>query len=236
MEMEGSTKLYPPPPPLCSFVALRWLSFWFPRKNKWVPTDVLLGYPHVPFGFPKEKSRVTGKTKTRFCWTPPGFSPGYPPAPSQRTNPRLSRAPPLAIEESLRDAMAPRRATALRRMSSTAQAAGLAARGGGREVIVSGGFFAAAIQFWLARNVQFQISTEKKPFRVFRMCPGSPRSQVRGGFPEVRFHEGSTRFCEDRMLPGASTKKSTACCWGYHLSLFCSGLSLLSVFLGCLGV
>ena len=34
---------------------------------------------------------------------------------------------------------------------------------------------------------------------------------VRGG-PEVRFHEGSTRsgWCEH--------KKSTACCWGYHLS------------------
>ena len=46
---------------------------------------------------------------------------------------------------------------------------------------------------------------------------------VRSG-PEVRFHEGSTvvppgfhegstRFC------GASTQKSTACCWGYHLSI-----------------
>ena len=49
---------------------------------------------------------------------------------------------------------------------------------------------------------------------------------VRGG-PEVRFHEGSTRvppgFHEvlRGLRGGASTKKSTACCWGYHLSLFC---------------
>ena len=48
---------------------------------------------------------------------------------------------------------------------------------------------------------------------------------VRGG-PEVRFHEGSTRvprgFHEDLrgLRGGASTKKSTACCWGYHLRFF----------------
>ena len=66
---------------------------------------------------------------------------------------------------------------------------------------------------------------------------------VRGG-PEVRFHEGSTRvppgfhqgssrvppgfhegsarFCEccGVVRGGARTKKSTACCWGCHLSLF----------------
>ena len=48
---------------------------------------------------------------------------------------------------------------------------------------------------------------------------------VRGN-PEVRFHEGST------------TKKSTACCWGYHLSLFGGGPSsfplLGYILLGCL--
>ena len=37
---------------------------------------------------------------------------------------------------------------------------------------------------------------------------------VRGG-PQVRFHEGSTRV--PRGFHG--TKKSTACCWGYHQSL-----------------
>ena len=48
---------------------------------------------------------------------------------------------------------------------------------------------------------------------------------VRGG-PEVRFHQRSTRvppgFHEvlRGLRGGASTKKSTACCWGYHLSLF----------------
>ena len=66
---------------------------------------------------------------------------------------------------------------------------------------------------------------------------------VRGG-PEVRFHEGSTEFHQGstRVPPGlhqgstsvprgfhevlrglqggASTKKSTACCWGCHLRLF----------------
>ena len=42
---------------------------------------------------------------------------------------------------------------------------------------------------------------------------------VRSG-PEVRFHEGSTR-----VPPGfhqGGSIKSTACCWGYHLSLFWS--------------
>ena len=60
---------------------------------------------------------------------------------------------------------------------------------------------------------------------------------VRGG-PAVRFHEGSTRvpqgfhegsttFCD-----GASIKKSTACCWGYHLSyLFLCAFPFLSYFL-----
>ena len=51
---------------------------------------------------------------------------------------------------------------------------------------------------------------------------------VRGG-PEVRFHQGSTRvppgFHEFHKVlrglrGGASIKKSTACCWGCHLSLF----------------
>ena len=65
---------------------------------------------------------------------------------------------------------------------------------------------------------------------------------VKGG-PEVRFHEGSTKVDQGstrvppgfyqgstrvpagfhevlRGLGGASTRKSTACCWGYHLSLF----------------
>ena len=48
---------------------------------------------------------------------------------------------------------------------------------------------------------------------------------VRGG-PEERFHQGfhqgSRGFHEALrgLRGGASTKKSTACCWGYHLSLF----------------
>ena len=72
---------------------------------------------------------------------------------------------------------------------------------------------------------------------------------VRGG-PEVRFHEGSTSvppvfhqgstrvpqgFHEDLrgLRGGASTKKSTACCWGCHLSLFCfSGCLLFCGFQG----
>ena len=50
-------------------------------------------------------------------------------------------------------------------------------------------------------------------------------SGVRDG-PEVRFHKGSTtvppRFHEvlRGLRGGASTHTSTACCWGYHLSLF----------------
>ena len=36
--------------------------------------------------------------------------------------------------------------------------------------------------------------------------------------PEVRFHRGFSRV--PRLRGGASTKKSTACCWGYHLSLY----------------
>ena len=46
------------------------------------------------------------------------------------------------------------------------------------------------------------------------------------GSPEVRFHEGFTRvppgFHEvlRGLRGGAKTKKSTARCWGYHLSLF----------------
>ena len=48
---------------------------------------------------------------------------------------------------------------------------------------------------------------------------------VRGG-PEVRFHEGSTRvppgFHEvlRGLRGGASTKRSSACCWRYYLSCF----------------
>ena len=54
---------------------------------------------------------------------------------------------------------------------------------------------------------------------------------VRGG-PEVRFHEGSTRVPPwfHRFHQGSTrcchgcgvvrTKKSTACCWGYHLVFF----------------
>ena len=59
---------------------------------------------------------------------------------------------------------------------------------------------------------------------------------VRGG-PEVRFeegstrvprgfHEGSTRFCEGCE---ASAKKSTACCWGYHLRLYMGMCCLVSI-------
>ena len=49
-------------------------------------------------------------------------------------------------------------------------------------------------------------------------------SGVVRGDPEVRFHEGprgSTRVHEvlRGLRGGASTKKSTACCWGYHVSL-----------------
>ena len=63
---------------------------------------------------------------------------------------------------------------------------------------------------------------------------------VRGG-PEVRFHEDSTRvrgFHEALrgLRGGASTKKSTTCCWGYHLSLFFKGGTLLSrLFLAAFG-
>ena len=69
---------------------------------------------------------------------------------------------------------------------------------------------------------------------------------VRGG-PEVRFHEGFTRVPRGfhevlrGLLGGASTKKSTACCWGYHLSLFRGSFFVvlqgsekdISHFLGC---
>ena len=47
---------------------------------------------------------------------------------------------------------------------------------------------------------------------------------VRSG-PEVMFHEGSTKVSPGfhevlrGLRGGASTKQSTACCWGYHLSL-----------------
>ena len=41
---------------------------------------------------------------------------------------------------------------------------------------------------------------------------------VRGG-PEVRFHQGSARVPRG-LRGGASTEKSTAFCWGSHLSLF----------------
>ena len=65
---------------------------------------------------------------------------------------------------------------------------------------------------------------EPHPFalRVHRFFLGF--GVVRGG-PKVRFHEGSTRVPPGfhqvlRGLRGdASTKKSTAYCWGYHLSL-----------------
>ena len=62
---------------------------------------------------------------------------------------------------------------------------------------------------------------------------------VRGG-PEVRFygfhegstrvprrfHQGSTRVHEvlRGLRDGASTRKSTVCCWGFHLSFFCNSL------------
>ena len=56
---------------------------------------------------------------------------------------------------------------------------------------------------------------------------GLSPNRLRGG---VRFHDqGSTRvppgFHEvlRGLRGGASTKKRTACCWGYHLSLFDSG-------------
>ena len=51
---------------------------------------------------------------------------------------------------------------------------------------------------------------------------------VRGG-PEVRFHQGSTSVPRGfhevlrGLRRGASTKKSTACCWGCHLSFFFFG-------------
>ena len=63
---------------------------------------------------------------------------------------------------------------------------------------------------------------------------------VRGG-PEVRFHEGSTKVSQGfhkgstgfhgvlrGLRGGASTKKSTACSRGYHLSLFFEVVSPLS--------
>ena len=54
-------------------------------------------------------------------------------------------------------------------------------------------------------------------------------SRVVRGSPEVRFHRGSTRVARRfhevlRWLRGgASTKKSTACCWGYRLSFLSGG-------------
>ena len=46
----------------------------------------------------------------------------------------------------------------------------------------------------------------------------SPTARVSPGF-----HQGFTRFHEvlRGLRGGASTKTSTACCWGYHLRLFC---------------
>ena len=55
--------------------------------------------------------------------------------------------------------------------------------------------------------------------------PAEIGSGVVWGGPEVRFQEGSTSVppAFHKVLRwlrgGASTKKSTACCWGYHLSL-----------------
>ena len=45
---------------------------------------------------------------------------------------------------------------------------------------------------------------------------GSPEVRLYKGSTRVppRFHESSTRLCE------GCGEKSTACCWGYHLSLF----------------
>ena len=68
---------------------------------------------------------------------------------------------------------------------------------------------------------------------------------VRGGL-EVRFHEGFTRVPREfhdvlrRLQGGASTKKSTVCCWGFHLSLlffvvvggFAPGTLYVSAYLG----
>ena len=48
--------------------------------------------------------------------------------------------------------------------------------------------------------------------------PGRPGGKVPRGF-----HQGSTRVLQV-LRGGASTKKSPACCWGYHhLSLSCGG-------------
>ena len=44
-------------------------------------------------------------------------------------------------------------------------------------------------------------------------------SGVVRGAPGVWFHQGSTRVLQG-LRGGASTKLSTACCWGYHRSLF----------------
>ena len=57
---------------------------------------------------------------------------------------------------------------------------------------------------------------------------------VRGG-PEVRIHESSTRVSPQfhEVLQGGvvrAVEKGTACCWGYHLSLFGLGLDRHSVF------
>ena len=93
-------------------------------------------------------------------------------------------------------------------------------------------FFAFVV--FLGFHVFYSFSPTAESFGVSAKI-GS--GVVRGG-PEVRgFHEGSTRVPpgfhqgSTRVPPGfhkvlrglrggASTKKSTACCWGYHLSLF----------------
>ena len=81
----------------------------------------------------------------------------------------------------------------------------------------------------------FQNSPTAESFGV----PAQIGSGVVRGGPEVRFHEGtrvppgfhqsSTRVPRGfhevlrGLRGGASTKKSAACCWGYHLSLVLLG-------------
>ena len=68
--------------------------------------------------------------------------------------------------------------------------------------------------------------TPRIPLSGFLIVGSQPVGVVRGGH-EVRFHEGSTRVPRGfhevlrGLRGGASTKKSTECCWGRHLSLFC---------------
>ena len=99
-----------------------------------------------------------------------------------------------------------------------------------------GAFFGGVLWIWCLLFPRAVFPPTAESFGVSAQI-GS--GVVRGG-PEVRFHEGSTRVPPGfhRVPPqfhkvlrglqsGASTKKSTAWCWGYHLSLFVTRVGLV---------